>query len=365
MKITCSQRTLNKALNTVFKAVTNRTTIPILKGILMETTSDNTVKLTATDSEISIEKEIECKVEEPGKIVVSSRLFTDIVKKLPDDDIVIAEADGVVGIRCRSYNSEIVSLPAEEFPDISEVEEVERIVFNKDTFKKMVRKTAFAASTDESRGILTGILIETKEGVLTMVALDGFRMSIVREAIDTDQEISIVISARILNEINKILSDEEEEDDFVMIFDNKKTVFNIGTTKITSRLLEGSYINYKEIIPKIKSNSVIADKNELIEVIERASLFSNKNNLIRLLFKEEKIVISSRSEEGNLREEMDVLIDGEGLEIGFNSKYVLDALKAIDDEKILLELNTNVTPCLVKPEEGEAFEFLILPVRIN
>ena len=365
MKITCSQRTLNKALNTVFKAVPTRTTIPILRGILLETTSDHTVKLTATDSEISIEKEIDCKVEEPGKIVVSSRLFTDMIKKLPDDDIMIVEEDGAVAIHCRSYNSEIVSLPAEEFPDISEVEEIERIVFNKETFRKMVRRTAFAASMDESRGILTGILIETKEGVLTMVALDGFRMSIVREVIETDQEISIVISARILNEVNKILTDEEEEEDFLMIFDNKKTVFSIGTTKITSRLLEGSYINYKEIIPKIHSNSVIADKNEMVDVIERASLISNKNNLIRLLFKEDKLVISSRSEEGNIREEMDVLIDGDGLEIGFNSKYVLDALKAVDDEKILLELNTNVTPCMVKPEEGSSFEFLILPVRIS
>jgi DNA polymerase-3 subunit beta len=321
--------------------------------------------MTATDSEISIEKEIECQVQEPGKIVVSSRLFTDMIKKLPDDDIMIVEEDGVVAIRCRSYNSEIVSLPADEFPDISEVEEIERIVFNKETFKRMVRRTAFAASMDESRGILTGILIETKEGVLTMVALDGFRMSIVREVIETDQEISIVISARILNEITKILTDEEEEDDFVMIFDNKKTVFIIGTTKITSRLLEGSYINYKEIIPKIHNNAVIADKNEMVDVIERASLISNKNNLIRLLFQEDKLVISSRSEEGNIREEMDVLIEGDGLEIGFNSKYVLDALKAVDDEKILLELNTNVTPCMVKPEDGNSFEFLILPVRIS
>ena len=365
MKITCSQKTLNKALTTVFKAVTNRTTIPVLKGILLETTSDRTLKLTATDSEISIEKEIDCLVEEEGKILVSSRLFTDMVRKLPDDNITIAEEEGVVKVSCRSYHSEIVALQADEFPDISEVEEIDRIVFNKETFKKMVRKTAFAASTDESRGILTGILIETKEGSMTMVALDGFRMSIVREPIDTDQEITVVISARILNEVNKILSDEEDEDEFVMIFDNKKTVFCIGTTKITSRLLEGSYINYQEIIPKIKSTTVLADKNEMIDVIERASLIANKNNLIRLLFKEDRLVISSRSEEGNIREEMDVLIDGDGLEIGFNSKYVLDALKAIDDEKIQLELNTNVTPCLVKPEEGDAFEFLILPVRIN
>lgn len=367
MKITCLQYELNKALNTVYKAITNRSTIPILKGILIETISDNLIKLTATDSEISIEKECECVVEEHGSIVLSSKLFTEIVKKLPNDKIYIEENNGNVNIKCKTYSSDIVSFPAEEFPDISEIQEIDRIVLNKELFRKMVRKTAFAASTDESRGVLTGILIEVKDNMMSMVALDGFRMSIAKESIETDKTFKLVVSAKLLNEVTKIMADEEQEEEFVFIIDNKKVVFNIGTTRVISRLLEGNFINYNEIIPKVNRCIVKADRRELVDVIERASIIvrEGKNNLIKLKIGENSIVFSSRSEEGNIKEELFVDIQGESLEIGFNSKYILDVMKVIDDENIILEFNTNVTPCLVKPEEGDSFEFLILPVRIT
>lgn len=367
MKIICPQQALNKALAIVYKAITNRTTIPILKGILIETTSGNSVKMTATDSEISIEKEVECIVQEPGSIVLSSKLFTEMIRKLPNDDVIITEENGNVNIKCRSYDSDIVSLPAEEFPNISEIEEIERIILNKEIFKKMIRKTSFSASTDESRGILTGVLIEIKDQVLSMVALDGFRMAMAKESIESEKNLNLVISARILNEVNKILSDEDQEEEFVLIIDNKKVVFSIGTTKITSRILEGSFINYNEIIPKVKKCTVTAERRALIDVIERASLVvrEGKNNLIKVKIEENSATIMSRSEEGKIKEELSVGVAGEGLEIGFNSKYVLDVMKVIEDEMVILEFNTNVTPCLVKQEEGDSFEFLILPVRIN
>ena len=367
MKIICPQQTLNKALNTVYKAVTNRTTIPILKGILIETTSDNSIKMTATDSEISIEKECECIVEEHGSIVLSSRLFTEMIKKLPASDVVIEEENGNVNIKCRSYSSDIISLQADEFPNISEVEEIERIILNKETFKKMVRKTSFAASTDESRGVLTGVLIEINNNTMSMVALDGFRMAMAKENIESDKNIKIIISARLLNEITKILSDEDQEEEFVLIIDNKKAVFSIGTTRITSRLLEGNFINYNEIIPKVNKCIVKADRKELVDVIERASLIvkEGKNNLIKVRIDDNSAVITSRSEEGKIKEELSVDVEGEGLEIGFNSRYILDVMKVIEDEEVVMEFNTNVTPCLVKPEEGSDFEFLILHVRIT
>ncbi|MBE6020143.1 MAG: DNA polymerase III subunit beta [Clostridiales bacterium] len=367
MKIICQQSVLNKALATVYKAITNRTTIPILKGILIETTSNNSIKLTATDSEISIEKECECIVEEPGSIVLYSKLFTEMIRKLPNSDVIIEEQNGNVNIKCKTYSSDIVSLQAEEFPNISEVEELEKIVLDKEAFKRMVRKTAFAASTDESRGILTGVLIEIKDNLISMVALDGFRMSMVKEETVSDKDIKVVISARLLNEVTKILSDEDQEEDFVLIIDKKKAVFIIGTTKITLRLLEGNFINYNEIIPKVHKCIVKADRRELVDVIERASLIvkEGKNNLIKIKIEENAAVISSRSEEGKIKEEISVDVEGEGLEIGFNSKYILDVMKVIDDDEVVLEFNTNVTPCLVKPVEGSSFEFLILPVRIT
>lgn len=367
MKIKCSQYVLNRVLNTVSKAITNRTTIPILKGILITATADNKIKLTATDSEISIEKECECEVIEPGQTVVSAKLLTEMVRKLPDDDIYIEEKDTVINVKCRSYKSDIVAFPADEFPAISEIEENDKIILNKDSFRKMIKKTSFAASTDESRGVLTGILTEIKNGELSMVAIDGFRMSMAREAINTDKDSSFIISAKLYNEISKIMSDENDEEEFAISMDNKKAVFHIGTTVVTTRLLEGSFINYKDIVPKSNECRVTADRKDLIGVIDRASLIvsEGKNNLIKMNIKDNMMNISSRSEEGHIEENMSVEIEGSGLEIGFNSRYIMDVMKVIDDEEIVMEFISNVTPCMIKPKEGNSFEFLVLPVRIT
>lgn len=367
MKIKCEKQILLKALNTVYKAVTNRTTIPILKGILIETIDQNHIHLTASDLDISIEKKCEAEVLEQGSIVVSSKLFIEIIRKLPDSEIEIEEKDTTVTIRCKSSEFTIVGQPSYEFPNISEVNELNRMVFDKEIFRKMIRRTSFAASTDESRGVLTGVLIEVNEKDFSMVALDGFRMAIARENISSEKPVSIVISAKIINEINKILSEEENEDDFVLILDEKKAVIIIGKTKITSRLLEGDYINYKDIIPKTNQCLVKTDRRKFMDGIDRASLIvrEGKNNLIKMVLKDQKAVITSRSEEGNVKEEIEMEMTGEGLEIGFNSKYITDVLKACEEETILMEFNTNITPCLIKPEEGNDFEYLILPVRIS
>lgn len=366
MKIKCEQQILLKALNTVYKAVTNRTTIPILKGILIETTDDNQIRLAASDLDISIEKKCEAEVLEPGSIVVSSKLFIEIIRKLPSSEVEIDEKDLSVTIRCKTSEFTIIGQAADEFPNISKVNEINRMVFDKEIFRKMIRRTSFAASTDESRGVLTGVFIEVNEDNFSMVALDGFRMAIARENITSENPMSIIISARIISEINKILSEEEDEDDFVLVLDEKKAVITIGTTKITSRLLEGEYINYKEIIPKTSQCFVKANRREFMEGIDRASLIvrEGKNNLIKMTLKDQKAIITSRSEEGNVREEIEIEMTGEGLEIGFNSKYVSDVLKACEEELVSMEFNTNVTPCLMKPEEGNDFEYLILPVRI-
>lgn len=368
MKIICSQPSLNKALSTVQKAITNRTTIPILKGILIETTEKNTIKLTATDSEICIERECECIVEESGSLVVSSKLFVEMIRKLPEEDITIEEKEGTINIKCRKYQSDIVALPSEEFPSVSQIEEMDKIVLNRDSFRNMIRKTSFAASTDESRGVLTGVLITVEEGCLTLVAVDGFRLAINRIPVETDDNFTIIISSRVLNEISKILSEEDVEE-FTLTTGEKNSVFNIGNTKVTTRLLEGNFIDYNEILPKSCSTKVIVNRRDIIDVIERASLVAregNNNNLIRVNISKEDglITIASRSEAGKIKEELNVEIEGEGLEIGFNSKYVLDVMRATDDDEAVLELNSSLTPCMVKPVEGNSYEYLVLPVRL-
>jgi DNA polymerase-3 subunit beta len=368
MKFSCSQQTLSKALNTVSKAVTSRTTIPILKGILLEAYNDNTLVLSASDLDLSIEKKIGVSVEEAGSVVVSARLFSDIVRKLPNEEILIEEQENnTVVIKCLASEFTIVGQPADEFPNIGEINLEEKLSLDKDILKEMIKKTSFAASIDESKGIIVGVLIEMEEESLNMVALDGFRMAITREAMKNKEKKKIIIAARILNEINKIISENEDSKEVFLVLDEKKAVFLLDETKIVLRLLEGDFIKYNDILPKEYKSRVKVNRTELLDSIERASLLAKegKNNLIKLSVFRDKIIITSRSEEGNVKEEVFIEKEGGDLDIGFNSKYIMDVLKAVDDESLVLEFNTSVSPCLIKPVEGREYEYLVLPVRIS
>ena len=368
MKFSCNQQILSKALNTVSKAVTSRTTIPILKGILLEVNSENTLTLSASDLDLSIEKRIEVSSEEEGSVVVSARLFSDIIRKLPNEEILIEEQENnTIVIKCLASEFTIVGQPADEFPNIGEINEEKKLSLEKDILKEMIKKTSFAASIGESKGIIVGVLIEMEEESLNMVALDGFRMAITREEMKNEEKKKIIIAARILNEINKIISENEDSKEIYFILDEKKAVFLLDGTKIVLRLLEGDFIKYNDILPKEYKSKVIVNRNELLNSIERASLLAKegKNNLIKLSIFRDKIIITSRSEEGNVKEEVFIEKEGTDLDIGFNSKYILDVLKAVNDERIVMEFNTGVSPCLIKPLEGRKFEYLVLPVRIS
>ncbi|MGN0658120.1 MAG: DNA polymerase III subunit beta [Emergencia sp.] len=369
MKFKCNQTVLAKALNIVSKAVTSRTTIPILKGILLEISEDGRLKMSASDLDITIEETIEVEEAEKGTIVVQSKLFGDIIRKLPNAMVTVEVEDGNVFIRCMNSQFSIVGLSADEFPNIINVENgQESISFNRNILKEMIRKTSFAASVDESKGVITGILIELLADSINMVAIDGYRMAITRENMVNLKEKNVIISAKIMNEISKILSESSEEDENVtLILNDKQAIFNIGNVKVVLRLLDGEFIRYRDVLPKESRISIKAGRNDLMESIERASLLSKegKNNLIKFSVRDRILTITSKSEEGNVKEEIIIEKEGEDLDIGFNAKYVLDVLKSIDDEEIYMYFNTSITPCLVKPVEGSSFEYLILPVRIT
>lgn len=368
MKFTCSQQTMTKALNTVSKAVSNRTTLPVLKGILLEAGADGKLIMSASDLEISIRKEIEADIIEEGSTVVGSKLFGDIIRKLPSGDITVETLENnTVSIMTGSSEFTVVSFSVDDFPKIGEKEDSDReLIFDRNIFRDMVRKTSFAASIDESKGVLVGILTEISKDSVSMVALDGFRLSLARENMISAEENRFIISAKIMNEISKIISEDEGEDDLVISMGEKKAVFTMGTTEVMLRLMEGEFIRYREIIPKDNDINVIIGKEVLLESIERASLLARegKNNLIKMTIKGDLMTITSRSEEGNVREEIAMEKTGSDLEIGFNSKYVIDVLKAIDDEEISMKFRTGTSPCLVTPVEGDSYEYLILPVRI-
>ena len=369
MKFKCNQSVLTKALNIVSKAVTSRTTIPILKGILLEVSEDGILKMSSSDLDITIEETIEVEESIPGSIVVQSKLFGDIIRKLPNADVTISVEDTNVLIQCMNSHFTIVGLSADEFPSIKNIEDGEdAIVFNKAILKEMIRKTSFAASVDESKGVITGILMELMNDSVNMVAIDGYRMAVTRESMINKEQKNVIIAAKIMNEISKILSESSDEhEDIKIILNEKRAIFIIGSIKVVLRLLDGEFIKYRDVLPKESKIKVKVNKSDLMESIERASLLSKegKNNLIKLSIKDTIITITSKSEEGNVREDIIVEKTGDDLEIGFNAKYVLDVLKSIEDEEIYMLFNTSITPCLVEPIEGNGFEYLILPVRIT
>ncbi len=368
MKFECNQQLLTKALNIVSKAVTSRTTIPILKGILLEVSEDGKLKMSASDLDITIEETVEIESGISGSIVVQSKLFGDIIRKLPNATVSVELVDTNVVIKCMNSEFSIIGLSADEFPSIKNIEDnQEYITFDKTILKEMIRKTSFAASVDESKGVITGILIELLNDAINMVAIDGYRMAITREAMVNLEEKNVIISAKIMNEISKILSEASEEENVNLLLNDKKAIFIIGNVKVVLRLLDGEFIKYKDVLPKDNKIKVKVNRNDLMESIERASLLSKegKNNLIKFAIKDTIVTITSKSEEGNVREEVIINKEGEDLDIGFNAKYVLDVLKSIDDEEIYMFFNTSITPCLVEPVNGHSFEYLILPVRIT
>ena len=367
MKFKCNQQELTKALNTVSKAVSSRTTIPVLKGILL-TAKDNKLILTSSNLDLSIKKEIDAVVDEEGSAVAVAKLFGEIIRKLPNETVFIEDAgNDTLSISTSSSSFQVLTLPVEDFPETGKKEDTDKLmVFDKELFRSMVRKTAFAASIDESKGVLTGILTEMTEDKITMVALDGFRLALSNEVMKNEEARKFIISAKIMNEISRIITEDDAEEDMKLYLGEKKAVIFTGRTEIALRIMEGEFIDYRRIIPTDSTTKLIVNRELFLDSIERASLLAKegKNNLVKMTIKDEMMIITSRSEEGNVREELVIDKEGNDIEIGFNSKYVMDVIKEIDDETVTLHLKTSVTPCVVRPAEGDAYEYLILPVRI-
>jgi DNA polymerase-3 subunit beta len=324
--------------------------------------------MSASDMELSIEKTIDVSDAEEGTVVLPARLFTEIIRKLPNEYINIESGEfSNVTVSTSSSEFKIVGMTADEFPEIGTVNENRKISVNRDIFREMIKKTSFAASIDESKGVIVGVLIEMRDGTINMAALDGFRMSVATEKTDNEQNTDIIIAARILNEISKIIAEtDEENEDIELILDNKKAVIMTEDSRIILRIIEGSFLKYRDLIPAEFATTVNIDRSMLTDSIERASLFAKegRNNLIKISVTDDNLEITSKSEAGNVNENIPVKKNGADIEIGFNSKYLLEGLKAIKDNDIVMKFNTSVTPCIIEPVEEKNFTYLLLPVRI-
>ncbi|MBP1926299.1 DNA polymerase-3 subunit beta [Sedimentibacter acidaminivorans] len=366
MKFKINQNELYKSINIVQKAVSSRTTMPILSGILIEA-SNNKLILTATDLELGIKTYSDCEVIEEGSIVVHSKLLGDFIRKLPSNTTVNIEITNNNSIEIKCLNSEfnILGNSGSEYPDSTFDNQGISFEIKSESLRNSIKYTHFAAAQDNIKPIFTGCLIEIKNKICTFVALDGFRMAIKKDIIDYDGEISAVVPSKTLLEILRIL--EENKGYTKITISDSHISFKIENTTIISNLLEGKFIDYEGILKDNYVSVIKIDNFNFKNSIERASLLAreDKNNLIILDIVDNNMQINSASEYGNAEENIDVEKDGENIKIGFNSKYVLDVLKVIDSQYITMNLIGKNNPCFIKEKGNDKYIYMILPVRIS
>ena len=372
MKIICEKEKILKALNSVTKAIAVRTTMPILEGILIQT-NDNDIKLTCYDLELGIEYLIkDAQVEEQGVTVVNATMFSEIIRKLPDTDIKIEVNDNnLLVIECEGSLYKLATMNPEEFPELPEIEVENSISIEQNTFKDMIRKTIFAISNEENRPIFTGCLFEVKENKLNVVAVDGFRLAWKTKYLQEKvNEFSAVIPGRTLQEINKIIADSIES--IKIGISKNQALFEIENCKIVTRLLDGEFLEYSKVVPKDWETRVRVNRSILANCFERVSLISSssiekeKKYPVKVNIEVGKITISCTNQTGDAKEELYLTTEGRPLEVGFNPKYFLDALRNIDDEEVFIDFGTSISPCIIRSVEDDGdYKYMILPIRLT
>lgn len=365
MKIYCHGLDLSDAVLKVVKAVPSKKVIPVLEGIKLKA-EGNHLTITATDLELVIEKKIVADVKLDGEAVVPGKFFAEFVKKLTSEQIEIDTTEkNVMKIKYMDSKGELQCLNADEFPPIKEVSDEVYFNINQKSFKDILAKTVFSAATDDIRPILKGCLFEIENNVLNVVALDGFRLACAKKQIEASVEkTSFIVSARCLSEISKLLEDEDKN--VKVCIGSNCIMVDLDHTKIVSRLMEGEFIQYKKIIPPEFMATAIVNKAQFENGLERASLVSrgDKNNLIKLDVKEKIMTISSSSEIGTIKENVVISLDGKDLSVGFNARYITEAIRATSDGFIKIKFTSSTSPCVITSAESDEFLYLILPVKI-
>lgn len=365
MKFVCNGLDLCDAILKVSKAVGIKTTNPVLEGVKI-TAREDTVSFFATDLELSIEKKIKSDVRIEGEAVVPGKYFADFVRKLDKEQVEITLNDKKQ-LKISYMDSEgfLQCLNSEEYPLIERVDTGKYFSLQQKEFKDLIAKTVFSAATEDSRPILKGVLLDIKETQMTAVALDGYRLSLVKKQVETSSgDGRLIVPARTLSEIAKLLNEPEES---VTVHLQKNSVMiEVDGTTIISRLLEGEFIRYEQIIPSEFTSQITVQREQFENGLERAAILSknDKNNLVKFDVKEKVLTLVSNSEIGNIKENIPVSLHGKDLLIAFNARYFSEALKNTNEEFVRMNFTSAVSPCVIKPVEGDEFLFLILPVRI-
>jgi DNA polymerase-3 subunit beta len=367
MKIFCSKDALLSGVNAVQRAVSSKNTLPILQGILIKA-EQQTLQFAVTDLEMGIRCEVPAHVIEEGAMVVPAKLFTEVVRKLPDTKIILEERDKSITI-CY-YQSEIIlnGYDPEEFPLLPDLLDPLSFTLTITLFKNMIRQTIFSCAIEENRPVFTGTLLQIEDSSIRVVATDTHRLAYSIAEIQNPEKLNFsgIIPAKTLSEIYRLLRDEDEV--LIINFSNNQIVFQSGSIYLVSRLIEGQFPNYKQVIPQTCETKVNLSVRSFLEAVERASLLSRDKggaNIIKINVKENELRIDQTSEFGQISEQIDIVMEGKNVMIAFNTKFLIDALKVIDSEQIIFELSGPFSPGVMRPLDNPNYLYLVLPVRTS
>ena len=365
MKISCEKMILQSAIATAARAVSPRSSLPVLEGILFQAEGQS-LKLTGYDLKKAVYTSVDATVQETGAAVINAKLIYDIVRAMPDGMVNIAVAENTAQVRCGKAEYNIPVMKATDFPELPEFEEDRSFSMEQGLLKEMINETIFAVSDSESRPVYMGTLFKLEEGVLTMVSVDGYRLALRKEAVAGADVDNFIVPGSALADVERICGDTDEK--ITVSISAKHVFFEIGETSLISRRLEGEFLNYKSAIPEKFRYEVTVDRQELLRTVGRVALIvDDKTRIpIRLTFADGVVNVRCATVLGSGVDSCICEGNGGGIEIGFNHKYISDALKAAPADEIKICLNTGSAPCVIRPADGsEDFTYLVLPVRLR
>jgi DNA polymerase III subunit beta len=363
LKITCPRDELARALGVVSRGVSTRTTVQILAGILLHA-SGGRLELAATDMELSLRTSLDASVESDGSVVVPGRLLLELSRLLPDADVTIEHKleEAAVEIRSGAATYRLHTYNAEDFPRLPDADAAERHEVDRETLLETVSRVSRSASRDESRPVLTGVLMRFEPGKLVMAATDSYRLSVKETATEgAVPELEAIVPARALQELARIAQAGERIE--LGVHENQ-VIFSTGDALLTTRRIDGQFPNYKQLVPEAFEHELALPREELLEVVRRVAVMAQRNSPLRLRFGDGELIVSAQTQDvGEARESLPVSFTGEPLEIGFNAEFLRDGIESVAGEQLRLQLISPLRPAVLQGED-DAFLYLIMPIRL-
>ena len=376
MKLSCLQENLSHGLNVVGRAVATRTTLPITNNVLLAT-DQSRLKLVATNLEMAISCWIGAKVEEEGTITVPARLLTEFISSLPSDrvDISLSPQTKTLGLKCARFEARISGIDAKDFPPIPKVEDGITTKVEVEALRHGISQVVFAAATEESRPVLTGVDAQFDGDLLTLAAADGFRLAVYKLTLanPVSQQTEVIIPARTLAELNRLMADQEEAVEITINPNKSQALFRLKNTELVSQLVQGTFPNYTQLIPQSYSTRAVVAVADFLRATKTASIFARDGSgIVRLVvtpggeLTPGKMMISARSEElGDDVGEIDAIVEGEEAKIAFNGKYLADVLGVLREAQVALETTSPSSPGVVKPVGVDNYIHVVMPMFVQ